>query len=393
MCIGAVGLLAWGQMEQARKAAKAARTQMLLVASPLGENYCLMHEAIALSVTGQVASSRQLIDEALVLAEENFGTESSLKALVGCFKAQHVYWQGSWNEAGRWIRESQDSIEHADGWLDVFAAAAEVSWRVGLRQQGLEHALAVLDHTTQLGRDRHLKRLVQLVQAWRVDLLSQCGFVTQSQQEAKAAALEATLKTVSASGLGWRFFEAGTLALGRLQLATGAGALALSRLEQGADAFEQAGARLPALRLRSLALVAKYRTNDGNIGYAEIDEVLAPVLHDGMPGLLLEVGPAILPVFNRVEGGVPPAISAILTQLRGWQAHPVRPRAQFSVKETQVLTLLASGQSNKEIARALDISENTVKFHFKQIFQKLGVENRAAAISTTLQHGVLNSQP
>jgi LuxR family maltose regulon positive regulatory protein len=90
-----------------------------------------------------------------------------------------------------------------------------------------------------------------------------------------------------------------------------------------------------------------------------------------------------------MEGGLPVAVSTAMTQLRGWQAHPVRPRAQFSGKETQVLMLLCRGQSNKAIALALDVSENTVKFHLKQIFQKLGVENRAAAISAALRQGLL----
>jgi len=108
-----------------------------------------------------------------------------------------------------------------------------------------------------------------------------------------------------------------------------------------------------------------------------------------VPGLLLEVGPSILPIIQRMEGGLSVAVSTAMTQLRGWQAHPVRPRAQFSGKETQVLVLLCRGQSNKAIALALDISENTVKFHLKQIFQKLGVENRAAAISAALRQGLL----
>ena len=61
----------------------------------------------------------------------------------------------------------------------------------------------------------------------------------------------------------------------------------------------------------------------------------------------------------------------------------------LSAKQTQVLALLASGQSNKAIAQALDISENTVKFHLKNIFAQLSVDNRTAAISAALQQGLL----
>jgi len=52
-----------------------------------------------------------------------------------------------------------------------------------------------------------------------------------------------------------------------------------------------------------------------------------------------------------------------------------------------VLELLARGHRNKEIADLLFISERTFKFHVGIIFQKLGVSNRAEAVSKALQSG------
>ena len=49
-------------------------------------------------------------------------------------------------------------------------------------------------------------------------------------------------------------------------------------------------------------------------------------------------------------------------------------------REVAVLELLAAGRSNKEIARTLDISPNTVKTHIANLFQKLEVERRTQAI-------------
>ena len=53
----------------------------------------------------------------------------------------------------------------------------------------------------------------------------------------------------------------------------------------------------------------------------------------------------------------------------------------LSSREREVLDELANGRSNKEIARLLDMTEHTVKFHLKNIFVKLGAERRTDAVA------------
>ena len=55
------------------------------------------------------------------------------------------------------------------------------------------------------------------------------------------------------------------------------------------------------------------------------------------------------------------------------------PPGDLTLRQKRVLELLSKGQSNKAIARALDISEITVKAHVSAILRKLGVDNRAQA--------------
>jgi DNA-binding CsgD family transcriptional regulator len=52
----------------------------------------------------------------------------------------------------------------------------------------------------------------------------------------------------------------------------------------------------------------------------------------------------------------------------------------LTARECEILALLASGQSNKELARALGISPNTVKTHIARLFEKLEVQKRVQAI-------------
>lgn len=63
-----------------------------------------------------------------------------------------------------------------------------------------------------------------------------------------------------------------------------------------------------------------------------------------------------------------------------------RPPGGLSGREAQVLALLATGRTNREIAEALFISEHTVRRHLQNIFTKLGVSTRAAATAFAFQH-------
>jgi LuxR family maltose regulon positive regulatory protein len=394
LCTGVVTLLACGEMARAADVAALARARMQVAASPLGENYTLLHIAQAQAAAGLPAAARASIDEALRLADLNFGTDSSLKSLVGCFKGQHLYWEGRWPEAMPWLRDAALAIEGVDGWSDVFAALFETRWRMALRLAGVNEAVAVLDHAATVARQRRLQRLARLVGAWRVDLACQCNWIAQARHEAQAIALEPLWTATMAAdepGTAWRAAEALTLALARLQLLSGHARAAAEAAERGGRWLGRQGLALPALRVELMALLAQRRADGGGAAQADggrLRRLLDRLAADGLLGLLLELGPAALALLPASDAAAPAPWKALASTLRGWQAHPPQLRADFSPKESAVLALLVQGESNKAIARALGVSENTVKFHLKHIFSKLEVDSRSAAISTALQRGM-----
>ncbi len=71
------------------------------------------------------------------------------------------------------------------------------------------------------------------------------------------------------------------------------------------------------------------------------------------------------------------------------QALGAAPREELTARETEVLRRLAQGLSNKEIAEALSISEETVKTHVSNVLAKLEAENRAQAIVQALKRGLV----
>lgn len=118
----------------------------------------------------------------------------------------------------------------------------------------------------------------------------------------------------------------------------------------------------------------------------DTDADLSRAIKAGAKGYLLKDTPReeLLTCIRRVYFGETVIPAALLTKLTaGLSAEPVTDR------ELQVLTLLARGQSNKEIGTTLNISESTVKSHLRNIFAKLNVLSRTEAIATATRQGLV----
>ena len=64
------------------------------------------------------------------------------------------------------------------------------------------------------------------------------------------------------------------------------------------------------------------------------------------------------------------------------------PFAEITPREREILECVADGSSNKMIARALDITDGTVKLHVKAILRKLGMRSRVEAAVAAVEHGM-----
>lgn len=78
----------------------------------------------------------------------------------------------------------------------------------------------------------------------------------------------------------------------------------------------------------------------------------------------------------------PEVSAALLDRMR-------RPETALSERETEILRLLATGASNRELARSLFISEATVKTHLVHVYEKLGVSTRTAAVATARERRLI----
>lgn len=116
------------------------------------------------------------------------------------------------------------------------------------------------------------------------------------------------------------------------------------------------------------------------------EEDIFRALEAGARGYLLKdtTREEIITAVRQIHGGeryLPQAVAARLAD------RLIRP--SLTPRELDVLRLVSRGRTNKEMASAMFISEETVKTHMKSLFQKLGVHDRAEAVSVSLQRGLI----
>ena len=137
------------------------------------------------------------------------------------------------------------------------------------------------------------------------------------------------------------------------------------------------------------------------LSVSEKEDDLFSAINLGAKGYLLknsEPEELVQAVYHIARGGVivsAPLAEKLRTQFKGGSGsgvkeEPVRQEAsvQLSRREDEVLQLVAEGASNKQIASALIISENTVKAHLRHIMDRLHLVNRSQAAAYAIKMGI-----
>jgi len=125
----------------------------------------------------------------------------------------------------------------------------------------------------------------------------------------------------------------------------------------------------------------------------DTDSHVLPAIEAGATGYLLKDAPRaeLLRAVRAVAHGeavLSPAVAArLMSRIRSPGAGPL------SQRELEVLEMVASGTTNREAAARLFITEATVKTHLLNIYAKLGVSDRAAAVAEAFNRGLLTRRP
>ena len=133
---------------------------------------------------------------------------------------------------------------------------------------------------------------------------------------------------------------------------------------------------------------------------SEEESKLFEAIKSGAQGYLLKnlEAEAFFEMLERAQRGEPALTPQLARKLLQEFARPAAPvpttesdQDQLTAREREVLELMVEGvTSNRKLAKRLNLSENTVKFHVRNILDKLRLHNRAEVVGYALRHGIVD---
>jgi ATP/maltotriose-dependent transcriptional regulator MalT/DNA-binding SARP family transcriptional activator len=398
----------------------------------------LQNQAYAATFTGRYAEAEQLANAAVAAAKTG---RNALAVSGACFALGHVQVElGHYAQARRTLQTGLDHAEESGeghylakllntlGFLyqelgDVESAlhwdkqALEASRRAGIDRNWEAECYTLLN----LASDDLLAGRVQAAAAYRQEVESildraqmsryrvlnryhlVCAELALAQGDADAALQSAAEAASLAQNKGM------TKNVAKSKLLAGQTLLRLGRLHEAAQDLEQAAALADGIAHGSLRWKTRLRLAEAytHLGrpHAELlrqalDLVarIADRLDDERLRAAFLASPLVVELMSNARSDFPtgpglrlwPEIAAAL-------AEPPRPTpapasdypASLSAREVEVLRLVAQGATNRQIAATLVISVKTVNAHISHILNKIGCDNRTAATTFAIQHGLL----
>jgi len=168
---------------------------------------------------------------------------------------------------------------------------------------------------------------------------------------------------------------------------------ALSKIETRKPMVALMDIRMPGLGGIAVAEQLRRSTPETRVvlytGYGD-QALLADALDAAVRGFVLKDAPLpdlVRAVRSVAEGGtyVDPVLAGALTQAKLKQELP-----SLTQREREVLRLLADGNSNEEIGKALFISPETVRTHIRKAMDKLEADTRTQAVATALRQSLIS---
>lgn len=387
----AIGFMQADALLQAQQLAEEALAVYQRAGSPYLAHYMLLHLcdlSLRQSRLRDATDQLRLAEQALHTSNLTYNSEP---AVIESFRARIAYEEGRFEDCPTDIESILQALLRGDSWSDLILAMAWHFVFTAFWQQGLRKALDRLDHCALTLSRRHGPTQNSSLKLIRIRLYQ----VARRHAEAGMHLEEFDLEPPPRRSAHLEAEE--SLIRLRQQIVQ----------QRPLDATLQLAnslASLPGLEARHkisvniLKAYLRYRRAEHGPARRHLSVALRNAESENLLGVLVEDGEfleRLLPIFI-AEPGPGNARLAIFAQrvirlLHKLPSAPLHSKALAGVsrQEHRVLSYLIDGYTNKQIARALTLSESAVKFHLRNLFRKLRVKSRAALCEAARQRGIM----
>jgi LuxR family maltose regulon positive regulatory protein len=382
-----------GELDAARLLSLKARDHHGLANSVFGLVYSDLILGLVEIAAGNLVEAHGMLDRACRLARARLGSGSYTEAMTAIFQVELLY---EWNDlqgAERLLHQHRQIIEECGLVVHEMACKLHLA-RLAAAHGRHDEAIVFLERAERLGIAKRYRRLTASALNERVRLLLSRGDV-------RAARLALSARNVQATGERGRpihpLDEHAHIGAARVLIAEGKPARAIAILDRIAERMRADGRFRGFMQVRALIAIAAHAAGETLLALAAAVDMVTLARPQNAMRSLIDEGPAMREVLEFARDRIPAwsrdaeiagFVDALLRELgragpergRAGAARRAGTRRSLSGKETEVAALLMRAYTNRELARSLSMAPDTVKWHLKNIFGKLGVSNRTQAV-------------
>ena len=336
--------------------------------------------------------------------------KKELLAICKSLRSEAAYEMNEIGKSEALLKSALNTVEDHGAWLDVLAAGYRVSTRLAMHHDGLPGALSALAHAEAVATKREMPRLHRLLQLEKIRALTLSNELDAAGDEIRRARLDKFAKRMEWDiEADWAMRLGSTVvALARYLIADRRASEALLVLNVAEDHAIHNGQMLTVAKLRVIRALALWRLRRNNDAINALVSAVRILGKQPFRRFILDEGNNLQEIVQAaLDGDNVEARSNKLVRHRFrelnhlWTLQHEKPSSNQKnnlpshvdqepsyAGRRQYLELLAVGKSNKEISRALGVSQNTVKYHLKIIFKELGVNNRVRAANRARDLGI-----
>ena len=368
----------------AEKTAITCAREMRLANCWIGVNYITLHHGQSLAYRGHLKEAMALFNDANQMAQEHLGMDSGLQSMAMCLTAEVHYQMGELDQAKALLDKGITALELRDCWYDIYA----VTFKLGINLALADNDKAACDDYLQRGKEIVLKRKL-----WRLEMLLDVLALKIALHFADMDLFNQLNNKIIREKYWqeelylWKAKEEYHAIQAMLFLQKNASRKALFHADKLLTICQESQQNIGIAKAQLIQALAYASADDTNKAFKILAVILQNCVQYNIRQIFSEVPAsieALLIKFKQQGEGAPInklAEEFVTDLLRVFKTHNESTLTQLGLshREQQLIPLLIQGQSNKQMSVSLGISENTIKFHLKNLFAKIKVNNRSEA--------------